>query len=129
MAATRTNEVSFDIHIDKGDVTGLSWHGTFSAKPTLSFSEQMKQDRLRRELIGPMPEQADLECVAQAVMLADLSVRIVEAPAWWGGGMGHSDTNLLEAVWNEIKRIVTEHRKAIEEKGQQAQQNLRTQKE
>lgn len=115
----------FEVHVDKGDVTGESWHGTFSAKAVLSFAELMRRDKIKREFIGPQAEAADPEVIAYATMLADLSVRLVEVPTWWQGS-NHSDTNLLMAIWKEVSRIAAEHAKAIEQKGKDLQAKLKS---
>jgi hypothetical protein len=116
----------FEVHVDKGDLTGKTWHGQFRAKTILSFGEQIRIDRLKRDLLGPGSyDGADPEVVAQAVILSELQVRITEAPEWWGGGIGHADTNLLKAVYEAANRVRDEHLKTVQKKGEADQAALR----
>jgi hypothetical protein len=118
--------VVFTIHVDKGDITGKSWHGDFRAKETLSFGDQIRIDRIRRDLLGPGPyDGCDPEVMAQATILAQLQVCITEAPEWWVGGVSHADFNLLRSIYEEALKIREGHTKEIEKQGEDAQKALR----
>jgi len=116
----------FTVHVDKGNVTGLTWNGDFRAKAILSFSDQMRADRLKRDMLGPGPyDGVDGEVLAQAIMLSSLAVRLTEWPKWWINGTEHSDTNLLQEVYNNVIRIRDEYFVKMEADGKKDQEELK----
>lgn len=117
--------IEFEIHIDRGDVTGKCWDGKFRAKEMLSYADRLRRDRIRRDLLGPGSlESADPEAVAVATMLAELQVSLTDAPEWWAGGVNHSDENLLGAVWTEVNKIRQKHQDDVIKAGEEAKKKL-----
>jgi hypothetical protein len=123
--ANQAEGTLFEVHLT-GNVTGKTWDGKFRAKPVLSFAEQARGERILRDILGPGPyDGMDIEVIAAARMLSVLSVRITEAPEWWGGGANHADTNLLMAVYAAADKVVKEHLDEVQKKGETARASLR----
>ncbi len=126
MAIGKDEGVEFSIHII-GDTTGKTWDGQFRAKERLSFRDQLNMDRMRRDLRGMNPHEADAGALAIATMIAELSVRITEAPEFWKesrGGMDLADGNLLMEVFNKSREIEKRALDDIIKLGEQAKQDL-----
>jgi hypothetical protein len=126
MAIKQYEGVKFNVHVDRGDVTGKTWDGDFRSKEVLSFGDQLRIDRIRRDLLGPGPyDSVDPEALAAASILAELQVRLTESPEWWAGGVGHSDTNLLMAVYEQVRKVRDQHADEVKKQGEEAQKKLR----
>lgn len=126
MTSKQAEGTLFEVHVDRGSATGKTWHGDFRAKPVLSFGEQIRIDRIKRDLLGPGPyDGVDPEVMAQAIILAELQVRITEAPEWWANGIGHADDNLLRAVYEGANKVAKDHMDALKQEGEKAQEGIR----
>jgi len=111
-----------------GNVTGETFKGKFSAKPHLSFRDELLQDKIRRELLGPDAEHASEAAKIQSFMFSQLAVRIVDAPGWWkdnGNGLDLVDDNVIAEVYQEVMRIEKEALKELQEKGDKALDDLK----
>jgi hypothetical protein len=102
--------VSFGLNL-KGDTTGNQYIGTFKVKTSLSYREVLKEDEIRRTVLGVSPNEAGDYAASIAHAIAYLAVRIVDAPDFWKssqGGLDLEDENILREVNNlcvaEIKR-------------------------
>jgi hypothetical protein len=123
--------VGFDISV-VGDTTGETWAGSFKAKEKLSFRDQIGIDKMRRELLGHNPAGADPEIVIQTSILAELSVRLVETPAWWREakmGLDLCDANVLMAVYEKAIKIQQDAIEKIQKAGEAAKEQLRSLRE
>ena len=124
--ATGKPGTPFPIHIDRGDTTRKCWDGEFRGKEILAFGDQIRIDRIKRDLLGPGPyDGADPEVVAQATVLAEIQVTLTDAPEWWQGGLAHSDTNLLMAIYQAALKIRNDHQAEVKKAGEEAQAKLR----
>lgn len=122
--------LAFDIHV-VGDTTGQTWTGTFKAKDKLSFRDQITIDRIRRDLLGPNATGADPEIIAQVTVLAELAVRIIDAPNWWREskqGTELHDTNVLMELYTAAMKVQDDAMARIREAGEKAKQDLRQMK-
>jgi hypothetical protein len=127
MAIKTADGVAFDIHV-KGNRTGKTWAGAFRAKTVLPFRDRIARDKYRRELLGPDAHNADPEVVAQAVIISELSVRLVEAPEWWKekrGGLDLADENVLQEVYQAALKVEDDALAAIDAEGSEAVEQLR----
>lgn len=128
MAQAKTPEgVLFSIHL-VGDTTGKLWTGEFRAKPILTFRERLQSDRMKRELLGGDGAGASTESVVYSSLIGDLTVRLTEAPEWWKesqGGLNLQDYNVLEAVYDEAKKVEKAHVSTVQEAGKKAEAALR----
>lgn len=128
MAIKHDASVPFDLDV-VGESTESTFKGAFRAKVRLSFREQLRMDQIRRELLGPDPAgNASPDAAAFAIALAELSVRIVEAPEWWKeakGGLDLEDENVLLEVWEKVKAILKEEADKKAEAAKAAEEELR----
>lgn len=115
-------ETSFQMKV-KGDFTGEEWAGTFKMKLRLSYRETLRQDQLRRELLGPDPaNNASEDARGIAQVFSFLAVYITEGPRWWGetnGGLDMEDNNVAPAVYEKavarLAEVIAERNKTAEE--------------
>lgn len=77
-----------------GEITKRPWLGTFKIKLLLSHSERLAFERRYKELL-PNDSGVDDDTKFKASALAELSVRVVEAPDWWDGSK--QGMNLVDA--------------------------------
>jgi hypothetical protein len=122
--------ITFTISVD-GEITGEKYRGEFKAKPRLTHREQLQRDRIRRELIGPDPSNAEVRALKQAEILSELAVRIVKAPSWWtesSGGLDLEDDAVLAEVYKQAMKAEEELLKALKEKADAAKADLAEQK-
>lgn len=100
--------VTFDID-QKGEVTGKSFVGTFTAKTKTSIMETLKEDQIYRRVLGENPQDAadDIKRIAGAY--AYLQIRLVDFPDWWkdsGFGLGLEDLGILATVNNKAQEKI-----------------------
>ena len=100
--------VTFDID-QKGEVTGRSFIGTFTAKTKTSIMETLKEDQIYRRVLGENPQDAadDIKRIAGAYSY--LQIRLVEWPEWWKDsafGLGLEDLGVLAAVNNKAQEKI-----------------------
>jgi hypothetical protein len=113
------NEGYFDLNL-VGDVTGEKWLGKFKCKLRLSHRDTLAKDNLRRQLLGGSPELATERASSLAFIASELSVRLVDAPAWWkaaDNGLDLADDNVMAEVYSNCVRLERElfdktHKKA-----------------
>ncbi len=116
---------SFSVNII-GDKTGKQWVGDFKVKTLLSHRDDFMRDMKRREFLGPInPQLADAYTLNAAEAFGELSVRIVEAPAFWkesGGGLDLIDNNVVREIYNQAmaaEKAVLDKVKAEAEKSKE----------
>lgn len=94
----------FDVNI-LGVSTNNSYMGTFKVKCLLSPIEQIKADKLYRDLLGQNAHLASNHVAKLAYAASQLHLRVVEAPPFWGGpdlGGAHiKDENVILEVLNK----------------------------
>jgi hypothetical protein len=108
MASFAPEGDTFDV-METGESTGKMHAGTFRVKLRLSWRDQLQQDKMRRELLGADANNANPDAVAQAIILSELSVRVMEAPEWWvkgKGGLDLYDDNVISKVYEETRKLV-----------------------
>ena len=91
-----------------GNKTGTQWVGEFTVKPMLSHRDEIRRDRIRRELIGPEFGNPTDHVWNLAVTFSELTVRVVAAPPFWtsnGDGMDLMDTNVVTEVYKKTMEI------------------------
>jgi hypothetical protein len=110
-----------------GDATKTTWAGEFTVKTKLSWRDQLNMDKMRRELLGPDPQGASQDAVAQAVILSELAARLTDAPKWWTeskGGIDLYDDNVLTAIYEKVRKIINDADKVVEDEGEEARVQL-----
>jgi hypothetical protein len=100
-----------------GDATKTTWAGEFTVKTKLSWRDQLNMDKMRRELLGPDPQGASQDAVAQAVILSELAARLTDAPKWWTeskGGIINDADKVVEDEGEEARVQLAETKKVAE---------------
>jgi len=125
--ADNSLEHTFTIHV-QGDRTFEIWDGTFTVKTMLSHADQMRQDSLRREFLGPNAQFATDRAITQADTFADLAVRITKAPAWWSdnrGGLDLKDDNVVTKLHEQALKAEKDKTEELRKKGAAAAEALK----
>ena len=119
--ATQLNDEAFTVSI-VGEETKEKWFGEFRALRRLSHRQQMERDRIRRGLLGDLPQYASARTMEQAIIFADLAVSVTKSPKWWaetGQGQDLVDDNVLREVWKGVQKVqgnvLEEEKKETEE--------------
>lgn len=100
----------FDVNII-GKSTNQTYMGTFKVKCLLSPMEQIKADKLYRDLLGTNAHLASNHVASLTYAASQLHLRVVEAPPFWEGsdiGGAHiKDENvILEVLENALESQV-----------------------
>ena len=91
--------------------------------------EELAIDRIKRDLLGPNPSSADSNPVAIASIIAELSVRLTEAPKWWSdssGGLDLRDENVIASVYEQVMKAEKDALDGVKEEGSAAKQEIKT---
>jgi len=108
-------ESTFSVSV-KGDTTGHMYLGPFTVRAILTKREEFLADIRRRELVGPLPEDALPTIRNNAYALSQLYARVVDAPAWWresDSGANLHDTNVIAEVFAKSLEAAEEWRKKV----------------
>lgn len=122
-----SNSESFVVDV-VGDVTGKTWKGLFKTKLRLSHRDQLKQDEIRRELLGKNAEHASERSKNQAEIFAFVAAHILSAPSWWeanDGGLDLEDDNVVSEVFAGIAKAKTDAVKKLQEEAEGAVEELK----
>jgi hypothetical protein len=120
--------VVFTINV-VGDITKERVQGTFASKPILTHREELTVDRIKRDLLGPDSANASANSVAMASIIAELSVRLTDAPPFWknsNGGLDLVDENVVAAVYEKVMKIEKDTVDGVKTEGVEAKQELKT---
>jgi len=101
------NSGIFTIHL-QGQYSGKLWTGEFRAKKRLSHLDRLRQDALRRELVGPNAGSATVQANNIAIILSELRVRLIESPEWWRNAQDGAlleDEDVLLDVYNKALKV------------------------
>jgi hypothetical protein len=119
--------VSFDVKC-KGDETEKDYEGLFKVKTKLSIKERLKEDEIRRSVLGVDSQNAGTEATLIASAVAYLAVRLVESPDWWKaseGGMKLEDSNVLAIVNNTAMAEIAKEYQKLAKKAEDAQGEIK----
>ena len=98
------SEAKFDVNII-GERTNNSYLGSFRVKCILSPMEEIKADRMYRELMGQNPHLASEHVSQLAYALSQLNFRVIDSAPFWQGGEipgGHiGDRNVILEVFDK----------------------------
>lgn len=120
--ANDTNSEKFTIDII-GETTGKPWKGVFETKLRLSHREFLRQDMIRRELIGPVPQGTapSPRATNTAELLSFAQIHLKTVPQWWsmnGDGLDFEDDNVIGAVYEKIVEVKLQKVKEAKEKAE-----------
>lgn len=112
-----------------GSTTGRSYSGSFTVKTVMSQRDVFAADLMRRQIIGPSPENTPpiQSLQLQAYMYAQVNAHTVEAPKFWkdtDGGLDLPDGNVVVAVYEEILKVEDAFSTAIKEDSKKALKEL-----
>lgn len=112
---------------EKGENTGRDYSGVFKVKTILTRSDVFVSDQRRRDILGPSGETALDALKAEAFMLGQLYVRIVEAPKFWAEsnfGLELEDVNVISTLFSKCIEIENERKMGLSKKADEAKQSL-----
>jgi hypothetical protein len=121
------NTLSFVVDVP-GQLTKRRYEGVFELKTRLSTREKLREDELRRSILGGSPQHADPDMADTARALAYLTVRVIKGPAWWAelnGLLDCEDDNVLVAVNNAAVEAFQEATEKMNKKAEDAKRALR----
>jgi len=111
------SEAKFDVNII-GERTNSTYMGNFRVKCILSPLEEIKADRMYRELVGVNPHLASEHVSQMAYALSQLNFRVLESPPFWNQGEipgGHiEDKNVILDIFDKTVEAQVTY---IEQKG------------
>lgn len=119
--------VQFTVTV-KGETTGRSFEGLFEAKVKLSHREVIKEDEIRRNVLGVNPNEAGPYAASIAGAVAYLTVRLTRSPDWFkqsNNGLDLEDENVLVAVNNSAVAAIAVERDAHIKEAELAQKELK----
>lgn len=122
--ANLPQEFSVDV---VGELTGEAFKGVFKAKPRLTHNDRLLRDQIRRDLLGPKPEEASAEAKNIAFVLSKIWVHLTEVPSWWKdsrNGRDLEDEVPVAAVFEAIEKLELESLAAVQKKGEKAAEVL-----
>lgn len=120
-----------------GELSGDPFRGDFKVKTALSWGDSLSQDRVRRELLGEAGGQPTVRAAQIAEMLAQLAVRVVDAPIWWTSSAGYRgvpgvelvDDNVVREVFNVCMAVDVRVKRELEKQAEQAKADLQAAEE
>ena len=110
-----------------GEVTGEKYWGVFGFKNRLSHADELRKDRLRKEFLGPNPQDSSPRAQDQAEIFSQLAVRIVKAPTWWvesQNGMLLSDDSVIAKIFEEAVQVEKKAFEEMQKKAKEAKEAL-----
>lgn len=121
------DRVQFTISV-KGETSGRNFEGLFEVKTKLSHKEVLKEDEIRRNVLGTNPNDAGAYAASIAGAIAYLTVRLTKSPDWFkssANGLELEDENVLVEINNRCVAAVAAEREAYIKEAQDAQVELR----
>jgi hypothetical protein len=110
-----------------GSETGSIFEGKFKVKTLLSRRDQFVSDEKRRFVLGNDSQAAPPALQGEAYMIAELSVRILEAPAWWtnsNSGLDLVDENLIPLLFEACLKEEKKRKEELKDKAKKALEQL-----
>lgn len=111
------NEKSFMFSL-VGEITGHKYEGQFSTKCVLSMADkrvlEIEQSRLSMDLLNPTDN-----LVAIARVVANLRVRVIDAPDWFDqiiGSLDILDDNVIFELYGECLKASSEWQDELKKK-------------
>jgi hypothetical protein len=121
------NEASFDFDY-VGATTGKKYDGQFTVVCMLNMARKHALEIEKTRLMADFQNPTD-GLFGLAVVLANLRVRIVEAPEWWKqskGGFDILDEDALVALYDKVIDQEAKWRESLKAKAETAQKNEAT---
>jgi phenylalanyl-tRNA synthetase beta subunit len=119
--------VQFTVNVT-GDTSEQKFEGLFEVKTKLSHREVLKEDEIRRSVLGVNPADAGSYAGSIATAISFLSVRVTRSPDWFkasSNGLDLEDENILVEVNNAAMAAIAKERKAHSDAAEEAQKVLK----
>ncbi len=120
------NSEKFSIDV-KGDISDKTWKGLFTTKIRLSHKDQLRQDEIRRDLLGAKPESASPRAQNTADVFSFVLIHIMDAPQWWamnGNGLELEDDNVVAEIYGKIVEVKVAAQKKLKDEADAARTEL-----
>lgn len=117
-----SKESAFDFD-HTGTDTGKRYEGQFKVLCLLDMGQKHRLELEKTRLLGNHPNPTD-GLAGIAIILANLRVKLIDAPEWWkqsNGGFAIQDEDALVALYDKVLAAEAEWRKQMIEKGKKAQ--------
>jgi hypothetical protein len=114
------NSEQFSIDVI-GDNTDKPWKGVFKTKLRLSHKDYLKQDEIRRGLLGEKPETASPRAQNTADLFSFVLIHLIETPQWWkmnGDGLELEDDNVIGDIYGKIVELKVADQKKLKAKAE-----------
>ena len=106
-----------------GTETGNPYTGKFKVKTLLTRRDAFAADERRRVLIGANPSAVSPSTSAEAFMISQLSVRVLDAPKWWGdsdSGLDLEDDNVISEIFTLVMKAEDERKDSLKKESKKA---------
>lgn len=103
---------------------GKKYDGRFTVLCLLDMGQKHRMELEKTRLLGNYPNPTD-GLAGIAVVLAELRVKVVDAPEWWkqsNGGYNIKDEDAVVALYDKVKAAETEWRNNLQEMRKKAQE-------
>lgn len=117
-----SKESVFDFDHTGAD-TSKRYEGQFKVLCLLDMGQKHRLELEKTRLLGNYANPTD-GLAGIAIILANLRVKIIDAPEWWkqsNGGYNIQDEDALVALYDKVLAAEAEWRKQMIEKGKKAQ--------
>lgn len=119
--------VTFSINT-RGEISGETFAGSFDIRTKLSLRDTLREDEIRRTILGAYPAGASPDSLNIAAASAYLAVRVASAPKWWtesNHGIDLVDPNVFNEVINKASEEVSKAQTEFFSEADRAQKELR----
>lgn len=115
-----------------GETSEETYKGDFRFKLRLSHRDHLAKDQRRRELLGAQTGPATERALSTSMILAELFVRVIDAPAWFreaDNGLDLVDDNVIGTLYDKIderlKEKETQKKKAAKDAKKKLKEELK----
>lgn len=131
MADTKANPYERSVVLEgvAGEKTGRDYPGTFRVRVVLSQNQLLRRGQIYRDLLGAHSGSAGLDEQVAADRLADLAVRVCDAPQWWteaNNGLDLLDNAPLTALARKVQTAVDEFEAEVRQRAEKAKAELKS---
>lgn len=119
-----SKEAAFDFDHTGAD-TGKRYEGQFKVLCLLDMGQKHRLELEKTRLLGNYANPTD-GLAGIAIILANLRVKVLDAPEWWkqsNGGYNIQDEDALVALYDKVLAAEVEWRSKMIEKGKKAQES------
>jgi hypothetical protein len=105
-----------------GDLTEKKYDGAFTVVCALNMAQKHALELEKTRLLGNYANPTD-GLAGIAIILANLRVKIIDAPEWWkqsNGGYDIMDEDCLVALYKKVQEVEAKWREDIKAKGKSA---------